>query len=302
MSLLLQAYTHCASFTSSLFKLKSSLWKCTEWVLISEQSRDAAVVNWLIESLPASWQIVVELCAGWNWYCRDSFIGNQQAREAYIGRSKEEDLSCGLKGNNIQKCLFQLPLCCLSSSLKYYSENKEFLSCFSHHKLVLHWENFLPCPFGSCKEYLILSCHWRRIHDWSNYGGRILLYPFSEHFPWQYSMPIFCPTFVYILLPWPEPVFLISVVGQGLVTKSRFETLQEFKKPYAHEHEPCGNLVSAIKVHALRSTAHSLHPSSPFMKFMGLFFSGAGFCLSLKSCSKSKNPPTVHQIQIVHYC
>jgi hypothetical protein len=25
------------------------LWKCTEWVLISEQSHDAAVVNWLIE-------------------------------------------------------------------------------------------------------------------------------------------------------------------------------------------------------------------------------------------------------------
>ncbi len=128
-------YTHCASFTSWLFKLKSSLWKCTEWFLISEQSCDAAVVNWLIESLPASWQIVVELCAGWNWYCRDSFIGNQQAREAYIGRSKEEDLSCGLQGNNIQKCLFQLPLCCLSSSLKYYSENKEFLSCFSHHNV-----------------------------------------------------------------------------------------------------------------------------------------------------------------------
>jgi hypothetical protein len=38
------------------------------------------------------------------------------------------------------------------------------------------------------------------------------------------------------------------------------------------------------------------------MKFMGLFFSGAGFCLSLKICSKSKNPPTLHQIQIVHYC
>jgi hypothetical protein len=30
-------------------------------------------------------------------YC----IKNQQAREAYIGRSKEEDLPCGLQGNNI---------------------------------------------------------------------------------------------------------------------------------------------------------------------------------------------------------
>jgi malate dehydrogenase (oxaloacetate-decarboxylating)(NADP+) len=47
-----------------------------------------------------------------------------------------------------------------------------------------------------------------------------------------------------------KKIYLVD--SKGLVTKSRFETLQEFKKPYAHEHEPCGNLVSAIK--ALKPT------------------------------------------------
>lgn len=47
-------------------------------------------------------------------------------------------------------------------------------------------------------------------------------------------------------------VFLIYVVGQGLVTKSRFETLQKFKKPYGHEHEPCSGFCyqgTYIEVH-----------------------------------------------------
>lgn len=35
---------------------------------------------------------------------------------------------------------------------------------------------------------------------------------------------------------------------QGLVTKARFDSLQEFKKPFAHEHAPAGDLVTAIKV------------------------------------------------------
>jgi hypothetical protein len=43
-------------------------------------------------------QFRVSCNAGWNRYCRDYCIGNQQAGEAYIGRSKEEDLSCGLQG------------------------------------------------------------------------------------------------------------------------------------------------------------------------------------------------------------
>jgi malate dehydrogenase (oxaloacetate-decarboxylating)(NADP+) len=40
----------------------------------------------------------------------------------------------------------------------------------------------------------------------------------------------------------------ISVVdSKGLVTKARLDSLQEFKKPFAHEHAPAGDLVTAIK-------------------------------------------------------
>ncbi|CAK9275850.1 unnamed protein product [Sphagnum jensenii] len=41
--------------------------------------------------------------------------------------------------------------------------------------------------------------------------------------------------------------------SKGLVTKARYESLQEFKKPFAHEHPPCSTLVSAIK--AIKPTA-----------------------------------------------
>ncbi|CAK9231250.1 unnamed protein product [Sphagnum troendelagicum] len=41
--------------------------------------------------------------------------------------------------------------------------------------------------------------------------------------------------------------------SKGLVTKARYESLQEFKKPFAHEHLPCSTLVSAIK--AIKPTA-----------------------------------------------
>jgi malate dehydrogenase (oxaloacetate-decarboxylating)(NADP+) len=34
---------------------------------------------------------------------------------------------------------------------------------------------------------------------------------------------------------------------QGLVTKARYESLRDFKKPYAHEHPACPTLVSAVK-------------------------------------------------------
>jgi hypothetical protein len=36
--------------------------------------------------------------------------------------------------------------------------------------------------------------------------------------------------------------------SQGLVTKSRYESLQEHKRPYAHDHPPAQDLLSAVKV------------------------------------------------------
>jgi malate dehydrogenase (oxaloacetate-decarboxylating)(NADP+) len=47
-----------------------------------------------------------------------------------------------------------------------------------------------------------------------------------------------------------KKIYLVD--SKGLVTKSRYDSLQEFKKLYAHEHEPCSNLLSAIK--ALKPT------------------------------------------------
>ncbi|KAL2924651.1 NADP-dependent malic enzyme, partial [Bienertia sinuspersici] len=37
------------------------------------------------------------------------------------------------------------------------------------------------------------------------------------------------------------------VDSKGLIVSSRANSLQEFKKPWAHEHEPLGDLISAIK-------------------------------------------------------
>ncbi|KAH9613857.1 hypothetical protein KSS87_022939, partial [Heliosperma pusillum] len=37
------------------------------------------------------------------------------------------------------------------------------------------------------------------------------------------------------------------VDSKGLIVSSRKDTLQEFKKPWAHEHEPLGDLISAVK-------------------------------------------------------
>lgn len=41
---------------------------------------------------------------------------------------------------------------------------------------------------------------------------------------------------------------MISFFLQGLVTKSRFDSLQAFKQPFAHEHTPISDLVTIIKV------------------------------------------------------
>jgi malate dehydrogenase (oxaloacetate-decarboxylating)(NADP+) len=37
------------------------------------------------------------------------------------------------------------------------------------------------------------------------------------------------------------------VDSKGLIVKSRMESLQHFKKPWAHEHEPCKGLLDAVK-------------------------------------------------------
>lgn len=42
-----------------------------------------------------------------------------------------------------------------------------------------------------------------------------------------------------------NPLFLLF---QGLIVKSRKESLQHFKKPWAHEHEPVTSLLDAVNV------------------------------------------------------
>ncbi|KAF5933980.1 hypothetical protein HYC85_030151 [Camellia sinensis] len=41
--------------------------------------------------------------------------------------------------------------------------------------------------------------------------------------------------------------FLFLGAGEGLIVSSRMESLQHFKKPWAHEHEPVKELIDAIK-------------------------------------------------------
>lgn len=48
-----------------------------------------------------------------------------------------------------------------------------------------------------------------------------------------------------------KKIFMVD--SKGLVTASRMESLQHFKKPYAHAHEPCNDALSAVK--AIKPTA-----------------------------------------------
>lgn len=41
---------------------------------------------------------------------------------------------------------------------------------------------------------------------------------------------------------------MVSYSLQGLIVKSRIGSLQHFKKPWAHDHEPIKELVDAVKV------------------------------------------------------
>jgi malate dehydrogenase (oxaloacetate-decarboxylating)(NADP+) len=43
----------------------------------------------------------------------------------------------------------------------------------------------------------------------------------------------------------PKVLFILL---QGLIVSSRANSLQHFKKPWAHEHEPVGTLIEAVKV------------------------------------------------------
>lgn len=49
----------------------------------------------------------------------------------------------------------------------------------------------------------------------------------------------------YQHLLFPQTVFYLL---QGLVVSSRLESLQHFKKPWAHDHEPVKELIDAVKV------------------------------------------------------
>ena len=61
--------------------------------------------------------------------------------------------------------------------------------------------------------------------------------------------------FMKICFGWkyfPFDIILISVSSsfflQGLIVSSRKDSLQQFKKPWAHEHEPVKDLLHAVKV------------------------------------------------------
>jgi hypothetical protein len=60
---------------------------------------------------------------------------------------------------------------------------------------------------------------------------------------------------------------LLSGLGllQGLVVRSREETLQLFKKRFAHEHEPVKDLLGAANVHGLPKEAQIIFHCRFFM-------------------------------------
>jgi len=46
----------------------------------------------------------------------------------------------------------------------------------------------------------------------------------------------------------PFFINLLFLLLQGLIVSSRKDSLQHFKKPWAHEHEPVRNLLDAVNV------------------------------------------------------
>ncbi|CAL9100945.1 unnamed protein product [Musa textilis] len=50
-----------------------------------------------------------------------------------------------------------------------------------------------------------------------------------------------------------EKIWLVD--SKGLIVSSRMESLQQFKKPWAHDHEPVNNLLDAVKPTVLIGTS-----------------------------------------------
>ena len=63
---------------------------------------------------------------------------------------------------------------------------------------------------------------------------------------------------------------------QGLIVGSRKESLQHFKKPWAHEHEPVKELVDAVNVRTLSLSLSQpstyTHRGRKFLTFNCFFF------------------------------
>lgn len=63
-------------------------------------------------------------------------------------------------------------------------------------------------------------------------------------------IPLYSSYLLNLIVNFHLSNFLILFL-QGLIVSSRKETLQHFKKPWAHEHEPVKNLLDAVNVCSL---------------------------------------------------
>jgi hypothetical protein len=66
------------------------------------------------------------------------------------------------------------------------------------------------------------------------------------------------------------------VDSKGLIVRSRKESLQHFKKPWAHEHEPVKNLLDAVNVWSIFlfiKPRHMRTQKFPFRYIFNVIFS-----------------------------
>lgn len=68
---------------------------------------------------------------------------------------------------------------------------------------------------------------------------------------------------------------------QGLIVSSRKDSLQHFKQPWAHEHEPVKGLLDAVKVNntSLIEFLYSLHNFCEWQRQTGIDNAGIDFSL-----------------------